>query len=138
MLRHTYESLDPRIHPLEFAAMPARVIHYGPDECHRLMVLESAGYAVEDCDCLEKMRGLLADGTAADAVLVSDGHGVSLREVVVVARANSSLPVILFLNTNLAYDDAGVDLVVHCLTPPEVWLNDVESLIEKTRDTMRA
>jgi hypothetical protein len=102
------------------------------------MVLQSAGFAVEDCDCLEKMRGLLADGTAADAVLVSDGQGISLGEIIAVARRHPSLPVILFRNTNLAYEDAGVDLVVHCLTPPEVWLNDVESLIEKTRDTLRA
>ena len=78
--------------------MPARVIHFGPDDCHRLMVLQSAGYAVEECEYLAQMRGQLAEGAAVDAMLVSDGDGVSLREVVAVARANSSLPVILFRN----------------------------------------
>jgi hypothetical protein len=118
--------------------MPARVIHFGPDDCHRLMVLQTAGYAVEECHDLAELRGHLTQGAVVDAMLVSDGDGVSLREVVAVARANSSLPVILFRNASLAYEEAGADLVVHCLTAPEVWLNNVETLIEKTRATVRA
>ena len=118
--------------------MPARVIHFGPDDCHRLMVLESAGYVVEDCDCLVQLRGLLADGAAAAALLVSEGDRVSLQDVVAAARAHSSIPVILFPNTNRSHEEAGVDLVVDCLTPPEVWLNDVEGLIEKARATLGA
>ena len=62
--------------------MPVRVIHFGPDDCHRLMVLESAGYAVENCDCLAKLPRLLADSAEMDAVLVSEGNGVSLPDVV--------------------------------------------------------
>jgi len=118
--------------------MPARVIHFGPDDCHRLMVLESAGYAVENCDCLAELPRALADSAEVDAVLVSEGNGVSVLDVVAMARAHSSVPVIVFRTTNLAYEDSGVDLVVHCLTPPDIWLNDVETLIEKTRTTLRA
>jgi hypothetical protein len=102
------------------------------------MVLESAGYVVEDCDCLVQLRVLLADGAAVAALLVSEGDQVLLQDVVAEARAHSSMPVILFPHSNLSYGDAGVDLVVDCLTPPEVWLNDVETLIEKTRPTLRA
>jgi len=102
------------------------------------MVLESAGYAVENCDCLAKLPRLLADSAEMDAVLVSECNGVSLPDVVAMVRTHSPLPVILFRTTNLGYDDTGVDLVVHCLTPPELWLNDVETLIEKARATLRA
>ena len=118
--------------------MPARVIHFGPDDCHRLMVLESAGYVVGDCDCLAQLRKLLADGSAAAALLVSEGDRVSLQDVVAEARAHSSIPVILFASSNLSYADAGLDLVVDCLTPPEIWLNNVEIVIEKSRATLRA
>jgi len=102
------------------------------------MVLQSAGYSVEDCNSLVQLRASLMTGMAVDAVMVSDGDGVSPQEVVALARTHTSLPVILFRSTNLTYQDAGVDLVVHCLTAPEVWLNDVEALIEKTRATLRA
>jgi hypothetical protein len=101
------------------------------------MVLASAGYVVEDCDCLMQLHGLLADGAAA-ALLVSEGDRVSLHDVVAEARSHSSVPLILFASTNLAYEDAGFDLVIDCLTPPEVWLSEVEGLIEKTRATLRA
>lgn len=118
--------------------MPARVVHFGPDDCHRLMVLRSAGYTVEDCRSLLQLRDALADGASPDAVLMSDGDGVSPQEAVGIARAHSSNPVILFRSTNMTYEDCRFDLVVPCLTPPEVWLNDVDALIEKRRGGLRA
>lgn len=118
--------------------MLARVIHFGPDDCHRLMVLRSAGYAVEDCETLLQLGMSLSAGGSADAVLMSDGVGVSPQEAAAVARTYSNLPLILFRSTNRSYEDSGFDLVVHTLTPPEVWLNDVDALIERTRGTMGA
>ena len=117
--------------------MIARVIHFGTDDCHRLMVLRSAGYAVENCGSLGQLRACLADDSAADALLISDSEGISLREAAAFACAHSSLPVVLFRNTNLAYDESGFDLVVQCLTPPEVWLNDLDALIERSRSVVR-
>lgn len=117
--------------------MPARVIHFGPDDCHRLMVLRSAGYTVEDCRSLVQLRDTLETGDVPDAVLMSDGAGVSPEEAAAVARTHSSNPVILFRSTNLAYEDGRFDLVVPCLTPPEVWLNDVDALIGKRRALVR-
>ena len=113
--------------------MLARVIHFGPDDCHRLKVLQSAGYMVEDCHSLPQLRMILETGDEPAAVLMSDGDGVSPLEAITVARAHSPNPVILFRSTNIAYDEAGIDLVVPCLTPPEVWLSDVDTLIERTR-----
>lgn len=57
--------------------MLGRLIHFGPDDCHRLMVLRSAGYIVEDYRCLVQFRDSLADAETVNAVLVSDGDGVS-------------------------------------------------------------
>ncbi len=113
--------------------MTAKVIHFGPDYCHRMMVLRSAGYTVEDCETLLELDTSLAAGDSADAVLMSDGEGVSAREAVAVARSRSTLPLILFRNTNQAYEEGGFDLVVQSLTPPEVWLNEVDALIERAR-----
>src|SRR5215472_12463406 len=53
--------------PLEFAPMIAKVVHFGTDDCHRLMVLRSAGYLVEDCACLEQLSGFLAGDAELDA-----------------------------------------------------------------------
>ena len=118
--------------------MIARVIHFGPDDCHRLMVLRSAGYDVEVCQSVTKLQTRLELEAAPDAVILSDAYGTSPYEAMVVARTHSSNPVILLCSTNLAYQDSGFDLVVPCLTPPEVWLNDVDTLIERRRAAVRA
>jgi hypothetical protein len=111
--------------------MAARVIHFGPDDCHRLMVLQSAGYAVDDCVSLGQLRASLLVAGEADAVLLSDGDGVDPEEAAALARGCCSVPVVLFGNTNRAHKDAAFDLVVHSLTPPEVWLREVDALIAK-------
>ena len=113
--------------------MAARVIHFGADDCHRLMVLRSAGYSVDDCRSLVELRDSLAGGAAADALLMSDGDGVKPNEAIALAQRHSLAPVILFRSTNLAYQETGVDLVIDSLTPPEVWLREVDALIEKSR-----
>jgi len=112
--------------------MAARVIHFGPDDCHRLMVLRTAGYAVDNCNSLIQLRSSLLTGGGADAVLVSDGEGVAPETAIAVAKSHSSAPVVLFRSTNLSYQDSGFDLVVHSLTPPEVWLNEVDALIARS------
>ena len=113
--------------------MPARVIHFGPDDCHRLMVLRRAGYSVEDCPSLCELRLSLETGDAPDAVLLSDGDGFSPHEALTLARTHSPSPLILFRSTNQTYEHRGFDLVVPCLTAPEVWLDDVDALIAKRR-----
>ena len=101
------------------------------------MVLQSAGYSVDDCGSLVQLRARLATSAAADALLLSDEGGVEPDEAIALAKTRPCLPVILFRSNNLAYEESGVDLVVPCLTPPEIWLNDVGELIEKSR-TLRA
>ncbi len=113
--------------------MAAKVIHYGADDCHRLMVLRSAGYSVDECHSLVQLRDCLARGAQADALLLSDAEGVVPNDAIALARTQSSAPVVLFRSTTLAYEDTGVDLIVHSLTPPEVWLEEVDALLEKCR-----
>jgi hypothetical protein len=113
--------------------MAARVIHFGPDDCHRLMVLRSAGFAVDGCMSLTQFRSSLVSGNHAEAVLLSDGDGFSPEEAAVLARCCSSAPVVLFSGTNRTYEGAAFDLIVHSLTPPEVWLHEVDALIAKSR-----
>lgn len=117
--------------------MLARLIHFGPDDCHRLMVLRSAGYAVEECQSLLQLGRSLTAGVPADAMLFSDGDGVSPEEALAVAKGFGSLPSILFRSTTQAYEESGFDLVVPSLTPPDVWLNEVDTLIGRTRATIR-
>lgn len=117
--------------------MLARLIHFGPDDCHRLMVLRSAGYAVEECESLLQLGNTLSAGDSVEALLFSDGEGISPEAALAVAKALSSLPSILFRSTTQTYEESGFDLVVPSLTPPDVWLNDVDTLIERTRATVR-
>jgi len=119
--------------PPDGTHMAARVIHFGPDDCHRLMVLRSAGYAVDGCASLAQLRASLQAGGEADAVLMTEGDGVAPEDAASLAKSCSSAPVILFSGTNRAYEGAAIDLVVHSLTPPEVWLNEVDALIAKSR-----
>ena len=111
-------------HARESHHMVAKIIHFGPDDCHRLLVLQSTGYAVEHCNSLFHLR-------------MNDSEGVPPREVVAVARERSALSVVLFRDTNLAYEESGFDLVVDCLTSPEVWLREVEALIERRGAELR-
>jgi hypothetical protein len=113
--------------------MGARIIHFGPDDCHRLMVLRTAGYSIDDCRSLIQLRDCLCSGAAAEALLMSDTAGAEPCEAAELAKVYASIPVILFRSNNLSYEESGVDLVVHCLTPPDVWLSEVSSLIEKNR-----
>lgn len=113
--------------------MVARLIYFGPDHCHRTMVLRNAGYCVEGCESVLKLDTLLGAGRAPDALLMSDGDGISPEEAIAIARKHCSNPAVLFRSTNLAYEESGFDLVIPCLTPPEVWLDDVDRLIARSR-----
>ena len=113
--------------------MATRVIHFGPDDCHRRMVLQSAGYSVDECRSLSELRARLLTGTGFDAVLMSEVEGLAPEDAAALVRMHCCVPVVLFRGTNLSYEDSEFDLVIHALTPPEVWLNEVDILIERGR-----
>jgi hypothetical protein len=55
----------------------ARVLHFGRDDCNRLLVLRSVGYSVDLCPTVEEFHSTLQKRTGADAILVT---GVPVRE----------------------------------------------------------
>lgn len=80
--------------------MACRIIHFGPDHAHRLMVLRSAGYAIDDCDSLDGLERAFEIEPGADAVAVTETDarldGQAPEQVISLVRASSRAPLILF------------------------------------------
>jgi hypothetical protein len=113
--------------------MISRVVHYGVDECHRIAVLRSKGYAVENCNSLPQLHNALAAKGGTDAVLMTEGETDPLENAIILTRSQCSAPLVLFRSTNGDADDQVFDLVIETLTTPQQWLNDIESLISQCR-----
>lgn len=113
--------------------MAARVIHVGADSCHRLPVLESAGYEVDTCISVPELREALTSPRQIDAVLISEGTEGAHPEAVQVARSHCSAPIVLFRETQLNFAESPFDLVVPILISPQVWLEDIAALIARCR-----
>jgi hypothetical protein len=113
--------------------MAARIIHFGADNCHRLWVLKSAGYFIDDCQSVVQLRTILQSGIDPDAVAFTESERFAPEEAVEVARSHSSAPLILFRETHNECAESAFDLVVPVLEPPEAWLNSVAALIARGR-----
>jgi hypothetical protein len=111
--------------------MATRIIHFGEDTCHRLSVLKSAGYFVAECDDVTQLQAALQSELGIDAVLLTDREGEAFEDAIRIARSFSSVPLILFRDTNLNIAEAGFDLVIPVLTPPEQWLDELGALIKR-------
>lgn len=113
--------------------MAARIIHFGADNCHRLWVLKSAGYFVDDCQSVMQLRTVLQSGMDPDAVAFTEAERFAPQEALEVTRSHSSAPLILFRETQNDFVEWAFDLVVPVLEPPEAWLNSVAALIAKSQ-----
>lgn len=117
--------------------MLSKVIHVGVDICHRLPVLESAGYQVEACTSIPEIQAALDAQEPPDAVLISEGDGGGAHLTVVsLVRERSSAPIVLFRETQRDYSQAAFDLVVPVLDPPASWLADIAALIARSQKLM--
>jgi hypothetical protein len=112
--------------------MDAHVLHIGADDCHRVAVLRSVGYQVNECLSLPHFARALEPGKGVDAVFLTESDGFSNGSAIQLARQRST-PVILFLRSNEGDPARQVDLVVEALTPPSKWLRDVNALLEWSR-----
>lgn len=111
----------------------ARVLHFGTDDCNRLLVLRSVGYSVDLCPTVEEFHSLMQKRTGADAILVTGVPVGERRQVVTLTRERSHAPLVLF-NTSYDYADEGkFDLVIPPLTRPEEWLRKIAATIEIKR-----
>jgi hypothetical protein len=113
--------------------MAARIIHFGADNCHRLWVLKSAGYFIDDCQSVVQLRTALQSGINPDAVAFTENERFAPGEAVEVTRSHSSAPLILFRETHNDCVESVFDLVVPVLEPPEAWLTSVAALIAKSQ-----
>lgn len=113
--------------------MAARVIHFGADSCNRLLVLEHAGYLVDNCPSIIKLGSALALAREAEAVLVTEDPRASRREAIKLVRSHSAAPLILFQTVGSTFDEPDFDLVIPVLTPPREWLEKIAVTIEHSR-----
>lgn len=113
--------------------MAAHVLHFGDDDCHRVSILESAGYNVEQCASLRQFVANLQAGSQRDAIFITERDGASPSDAAAAARSHSPAPLILFRTSNRRAAEKQFDLVVDSLEPPEQWLNEVRATIEKGR-----
>jgi hypothetical protein len=109
--------------------MSAKILYFGPDKCHRLLVLVAAGYVVENCDSLQHLDDALRSGQETRAILLSDQDSRVTDEAITLARSQSGAPVILFRDSNRERTGSSVDLVVPTLTSPSQWLSEIAALL---------
>ena len=110
-------------------AVAARVIHVGVDTCHRLPVLENAGYRIRACASISQLRAALESEVPLDAVLISEGDGAAHQDAVALARSCTAAPIVLFRETQRNYSESAFDLVIPLLDPPRAWLPEIAALI---------
>lgn len=109
------------------------VIHMGLDTCHRLPVLEQAGYSVDQCGTIPELQEVLDSEKAFEALLIPES--AIPEEVFPLARARSAVPLVLFRETQRSIAESAFDLVVPILEPPQRWLADLAALIVRSRAT---
>lgn len=112
--------------------MDAHVLHIGADDCHRVAVLRSVGYLVDECVSLPQLAATLQRGRNVDAVFLTESDSFSNEQAVFLAR-QCPAPVILFQRSNDENPARQFDLVVEPLTSPSTWLRDVSALLEWSR-----
>jgi hypothetical protein len=109
--------------------MAAHVLHIGMDDCHRVAVLRSAGYRVEECYSLLQLATALERTQDAGAVILTESDNISSEQTVALARECSAVPVIFFRKSNGGTGEEQFDLVIQPLTAPEKWLQEVGDLL---------
>jgi hypothetical protein len=119
------------------AVATARIIHFGKDDCHRVSVLRSAGYAVEDCRSLRAFREALAADGRPDAVFITEREGNLQGDAISLSKSYSPAPLVLFRRSNSDLSGERFDLVIDSLTPPTRWLVEIGDLIARSQTVDR-
>jgi hypothetical protein len=113
--------------------MATTIVHFGVDECVRLLVLSGAGYSVDACGTsIAKFHERLLQGHT-DAIAVSS-EGLTLEESVAsTARSLSKASLILFEGPHSHLERSQFDLVISPGTGPNEWLAMISELLERSR-----
>jgi hypothetical protein len=120
--------------------MAVRILHFGQEFCHRLPVLKSAGYRVDECVSISQLQFRFQSGFQPDAVSMAEYGGSAPVDAVPAIRSFCSAPLILFRETNLVpnpngegdYDGYRFDLVIPALTQPSEWLDEIAAVIHRS------
>lgn len=112
--------------------MAARILYFGEDECRRVSVLQEAGFTVEGCSSLITLVTALGAGEGTDAVLLSEERREPSWQEIQTIRERSRAPLILFQNTDCGCDESQFDGVIPALTPPELWLERVSTIVRQS------
>jgi hypothetical protein len=115
--------------------MGVRIIHYGVDDCHRVPVMQFAGYVIAECQSsIAQLRAALQSTQDAGAVVMTGIEDLSPQRAVSIARSRTTAPLVLFPQGTSSIFEPEFDLVVPALTPPEQWLSEMAELIDRTLD----
>lgn len=115
--------------------MTDSVIHFGPDTCNRVLVLENVGYAVHVCHSISELRVKLEEPPEPVAVLIGglDTQAIVPALTIVRAAPIPPPPVILFQDaTSFEAKYSTIDLIVPPLTSPKDWLKQIAVVIERS------
>ena len=113
--------------------MAARVLHFGFDDCHRVQVLQRAGYAVAEANTLDALELHLQQPEAVDAVVISEDSPHTTERAAEIARKRTLAPVILFRRTRVELDEHKFDRVYDWYATPWQWLSDTAELIARSQ-----
>jgi hypothetical protein len=113
--------------------MAASIIHFGADECCRLLILRSVGYTVNDCTSVAKLKSFLEEDGGTDAIVLSEVHAGKARQAVATTRSYTSAPLILFEGPDRLGNESEFDLVIPPLSSPEEWLQRIADTIKQSR-----
>jgi hypothetical protein len=113
-----------------------RIIHFGADDCHRVNVLRSAGYSVDDCRSMRAFREALNAERQPDAIFITEREDDPPGDAISLTKSYSTAPLVLFRRSHGDLSDGSFDLVIESLTPPNQWLQEIDELIAR-RDAAR-
>jgi len=113
--------------------MVAKAIHFGVDDCYRVLVLQRAGYDVKQSPSLDALIMALQNQRHVAAVFISEGDRRSTERAADLVRRFSPARVILFRTSQRAIDERKFDRVYATLTPPENWLLATAEFIRISR-----
>jgi hypothetical protein len=96
--------------------------------------LRSAGYVVQECSSERELVDLCESGSPPDLICVSEGGDAPPFDALLLAKAKSMAPVVLFRSSNRAFSGFEFDREVEQLTSPDQWLSDIHGVLADSRD----
>lgn len=110
--------------------MTRKLLCFGYDACHRWAVLRLGGFTVIQCGSIRELREYLMGSEALDAVVMVEDIVSLPEEAIIAAESYFTGPLVLFEGRYPGSDRRPFDLCVPLLTGPEIWLPQIDKLIE--------